>query len=174
VVVGFVGRLCREKGINELVGAFGALAKDHPKLYLLLVGPQEDVQAKYEERIIITDYQERPEEHLAAMDIFALPSYREGFGIVNIEASAMELPVISTDIPGPRDSVLDGKTGILVQVRSRIALQEAMARLLGDPQLRRQMGQAGREWARTFEQHRLWEKIVEHRLSLLQKSGVRI
>jgi len=178
VVVGFVGRLCRDKGINELVRAFVDLSEQHPDLYLLLVGPQEADENEYDphdaatlaghERIISVGYKDRPEEYLSAMDIFVLPSYREGFGIVNIEASAMELPVISTDIPGPRDSVLDGHTGILVPAKSVDPLREAIKTLYDDPHLRLKMGRAGREWAKCFEQRLMWQLIYTHRQALLQ------
>jgi len=142
IVVGFVGRLKREKGINELIEAFVILAKKYPKLYLLLVGPREDRVGEYkksvckiladEKRIISVGFKENPQEYMAAMDIFVLPSYREGFGIVNIEASAMELPIISTDIPGPRDSIINNKTGMLVAVRNEFQLQEAIEKLYSD------------------------------------------
>ena len=180
VVVGFVGRLLRDKGINELVKAFVGLSDKYQKLYLLLVGPREDKENAYEpevnktllqeKRVISIGFNERPEEYMAAMNIFALPSYREGFGIANIEASAMELPVISTDIPGPRDSVLDGRTGILVSVKNVAQLQQAIERLYNDPTLRYDIGQEGRLWAKNFEQKQIWRQIITHRLSLLQNS----
>jgi lipopolysaccharide/colanic/teichoic acid biosynthesis glycosyltransferase len=179
-VVGFVGRLCRDKGINELVEAFSMLSNDCDNMYLLLVGPREDKPNEYKgevkltldrnKRIICVGHQDMPEEHMAAMDIFVLPSYREGFGIVNIEASAMELPVISTDIPGPRDSVINGKTGILVPAKAVEPLKQAIYRLYKDSNLRQGMGKAGREWAKNFKQEYIWQEIVKHRLSILKNS----
>ena len=179
-VVGFVGRLCRDKGVNELVKAFLALSKKCNNLYLLFVGPKEDMGNEYEKevqltldknkRIICVGHQDNPEEYMAAMDIFVLPSYREGFGIVNIEASAMELPVISTDIPGPRDSVINDKTGILVPVKTAEPLEEAIYKLCKDAKLRQDMGKAGRIWAENFKQELIWQEIVKHRLSILKYS----
>lgn len=179
IVIGFVGRLCRDKGINELTLVFKELAKKNAGLYLLLVGPTEEENCKLESavqnilqhdrNILRMGYQDKPEEFLAAMDIFVLPSYREGFGVVNIEASAMELPIISTDIPGPREAVIDGKTGILIKPKSVEELQIALETMINNPSLRRDMGVAGIEWAKRFEQKLLWEQIVVHRKALLCK-----
>ena len=178
VVVGFVGRICREKGVNELIQAFVDLSGKYPLLYLLLVGPREDKKGEYDpqiisalarqKRILSVGYQERPEEYMSAMDIFILPSYREGFGIVNLEASAMELPVISTDIPGPRDSIIRGQTGILVPVQSIAPLREAIETLYNNPTLRQDMGLAGRQWTNNFEQRYFWQQILAHRDALIQ------
>ncbi len=174
-VAGFVGRLTKEKGINELVEAFYALKQRYPGIYLLLVGPKENKGSEFDPRvsrilaeekgIVLAGFQDRPEDFMAAMDVFVLPSYREGFGIVNIEASAMELPVVSTDIPGPRDSVLDRKTGMLIPVRSASSVEKAIEILLNNPIMRRDMGVAGRQWAENFEQKRLWREIIFHRFS---------
>ncbi len=180
LVFGFVGRLRRDKGINELILAFASLTAKYPDSYLLLVGPQETAGDEFEndarealaqnKHIFSVGYQGKPEEFISAMDIFVLPSYREGFGIVNIEASAMGLPVISTDIPGPRDSIINGKTGILVEVKSAEKLAAAMEKLIGDSDLRKQMGEAGKAWSGNFEQAKHWEAIKEHRLNLLRKA----
>jgi len=177
-VFGFVGRLQYEKGINELVVAFIDMSRKKQDIYLLLVGPKEGDSAQYmpevnsalseNPRIICAGYQEHPNEYMAAMDIFVLPSYREGFGIVTIEASAMKLPVITTDIPGPRDAVVNNSTGILVPVKSIASLRHAMEQLFNDPILRKQLGIAGREWAKNFEQNKLWQDILTHRLGLLK------
>jgi len=179
VVIGFVGRLCRDKGINELVLAFKELVKKNARLYLLLVGPMEGKVCEFESvvqdmlqhnrNILCVGYQDKSEEFFAAMDIFVLPSYREGFGVVNVEASAMGLPVVSTDIPGPRDAVINGKTGILVKPKSADELQRAIEAMINNPSLRNEMGVAGKEWAKRFDQKSLWEQIVVHRKTLLCK-----
>ena len=183
LVLGFVGRLRRDKGTNELVQAFMGLKEKDRKLYLLLVGPQENTRFEYEpevytalfqeERIILVGYQECPEYYMAAMDIFVSPSHREGFGVASIEASAMGLPVISTNIPGPCDAVLNNKTGILVSVNAVLKLQKAIETLVTDLLLRQSMGQAGMQWAKNFEQKLLWDKIFIHRISLLQESQIK-
>lgn len=180
IVIGFVGRLCREKGINELVKAFLSLSREYKNIYLLLVGPyssdsfelNEEVQLAIDtnSRIISVGYKENPEEYMICMDIFVLPSYREGFGMVNIEASAMGIPVVSTDIPGPKDSVLNGKTGILVPPREIYSLRESIRKLCADVRLRKEMGKSGREWAKNFNQELLWRQIRANRLEAFDSS----
>ncbi len=176
LVIGFTGRLCRDKGINELVRAFTSL--EYTGSFLLLVGPldhrhglspETERLLKTHPRIRVTGFRENVEEWLAAMDIFCLPSYREGFGVVNVEASAMGLPVVSTDIPGPRDSVREGTTGLLVPGRDAEALATALRNLTADPALRRRMGEAGKEWAKRFEQRKHWGRILAHKRELLEK-----
>ena len=178
VIVGFVGRLRRDKGINELIQAFLDLHEKYPRLYLLLVGANEYKNGEYDllinstlaqqKRIIFVGHQDSPEDYLSAMDIFVLPSYREGFGIANIEASAMALPVISTDINGPRDAVLNGQTGILVPAKTINPLREAIETLYTNTNLRLKMGRTGKEWAKNFEQRLMWQLIFTHRQALLQ------
>jgi len=180
-VLGFVGRLRRDKGINELVLAFNNLVSKYPHMYLLLVGPQEVGTREYmdevriaiqtNKQIVCVGYQEKPEEFIAAMDVFVLPSYREGFGVVNVEASAMGIPVISTDIPGPKDSVISNQTGFLVPVKSVQCLIREIEKLIEDEGLCKRMGDAGREWAKSFEQRNHWRRIFQHRLQLLFRTG---
>ena len=145
IVIGTVARLTGDKGINELVEAFDVICNEVSLLYLLLVGEQEEKDRLFSstERIItgnprikITGWQENPLPHYAAMDIFCLPTYREGFGKVNLEAQAMGLPVVSTNIIGPRESVDNGKTGFLVEPRSSEALIEPLRKLVLNPELR--------------------------------------
>ena len=180
LVLGFVGRMRRDKGINELVESFEKLRHEFSDLYLFIIGPQEIPRRELKEHvfaslknntsIICSGYKENPEEYLTAMDIFVLPSYREGFGLVNLEASAMALPVVSTDIPGPRDAVIDGKTGFLVSVRSVEELASAIRTLLRDKGLRSRMGEAGRMWAESFDQQKHWPNIYEHKRRLLEET----
>jgi len=102
------------------------------------------------------------------MDAYILPSYREGFGSVIIEAEAMGVPVIVTDIPGPTDAMLPEETGLVVKVRDVDSLYAAMERLAGDPELRTRLGKAGAEFAaRNFDQKILTEKILADRKRLL-------
>jgi N,N'-diacetylbacillosaminyl-diphospho-undecaprenol alpha-1,3-N-acetylgalactosaminyltransferase len=180
VVIGFLGRLRSDKGVNELIKAFSRLSRENDRLYLVLIGPQETREHPLENevqeeirtnhKIKYLGFQQETEKFLSIMDIFVLPSYREGFGVVNLEASAMRLPVISTDIPGPRDSVLNNKTGILVKAKTVEPLAEAMQKLILDPVLRGKMGEAGRQWVTNFEQGKHWQAIKKHRLNLLRKA----
>lgn len=178
-VIGAVARLTGDKGINELVEAFNIICEQIPLLYLLLVGDQEekDRLLPSAEQIIANNlriravgWQKDPLPYYAAMDIFCLPTYREGFGKVNLEAQAMGLPVVSTNVIGPRESVEDGVTGFLVEPRSSKALIEPLKKLVSDAELRKQMGQNGRKRIeQMFDSKDVIREIVNHRLKLLTK-----
>jgi glycosyltransferase involved in cell wall biosynthesis len=107
------------------------------------------------------------------MDIFVMASYREGFGVTNIEAAAMGLPVVSTRIPGCVDSVQDGVTGTLVEPRDADALTEAIQTYLDHPELRREHGDAGRERVlHDFRPETIWEMLRrEYTHQLQERAG---
>lgn len=172
VVAGFVGRMTADKGIAELIPAFlGARAK-YPNLYLLIVGDYEQrdkpaprfVEAlERDPHIIRTGWQADTAAYYGAMDFLVLPSRREGFANVLLEAQAASLPVIATDIEGCRDAIWPRETGLLVPLGSGDALQGAMEKLAGDAELRRRMGEAGREWVvENFEQTHVWAMYDQH------------
>jgi glycosyltransferase involved in cell wall biosynthesis len=95
------------------------------------------------------------------MDVLAMPTHREGFGLASIEAQASGVPVVSTKATGARDSLIDGITGFSTPVGDAPALADAISQLLRDAELRKQMGEAGRDWvARTFDRRIVW---AEHR-----------
>ncbi len=134
-VYGFVGRINRDKGINDLLEAF-FLMNNNSKL--LLVGEIEknsylDVvlleKARKSEKIIFAGKIEAVEKYYAAMDVLILPSYREGFGNVIIEAESMGIPVISSNIPGPQDTMEANKTGYLIERGNIKELIEKMKRI---------------------------------------------
>jgi glycosyltransferase involved in cell wall biosynthesis len=181
IVFGCIAAIVGDKGINELIESFERVSQDNPHAYLLYIGqttekdpvkPSTLELMKANPRIIHLGWQTEPEKYLAAMDIFVLPTYREGFGVVNIEASAMALPVISTDVPGPQESIVHGETGILVPARSVEPLANAMKDLMGRPSYLQKLGRAGRKRVQDFyEQKKLWQAILEHKQSLLHKAG---
>lgn len=182
LVVGFVGRIVRDKGIAELVAAWKTLREELPNLYLLMVGsfePQDAVSPDIEnlltsdDRIHLTGIVYNTAPVYAAMDILTLPTYREGLPNVPLEAAAMELPVVATLIPGCIDAVQDGVTGTLVPPRNAEALADAIRLYLNDPELRRQHGQVGRDRVlHEFRQEAIWEAVYQEYLQLLQQQGL--
>jgi len=181
VVIGTVCRLVGDKGINELAAAFDVLAASRPNLWLLLVGPREERDAPRPDtlrtieehpRIVETGEQHDVLGFYAAMDLFCLPTYREGFSAVTLEAQAMRLPVVTTDTIGAGETIDHGRTGFAVPVGDVERLTEALGRLVDDAGLRRDMGQAGREFvAADFEQQTFWAAVRKHREDLVIQSG---
>lgn len=184
IVIVFVGRVTRDKGIAELVEAFQRVGEQHAMLHLLLVGPvelgtgqlpPETVQAmNADPRIRRAGFQGQPEMFLAAADIFCLPSYREGFGTAAIEAAAMGLPVVATRIAGLVDAVVDGETGILVPPKDVAATARALDTLARNAGDRRRMGQAGLARARArFDARRINMLVIEEYFRLHQANAPR-
>lgn len=145
----YLGRLHPEKGLAELGRAFGRLASRHPALHLVLAGPDErglalvrEATAQCAGRVHAVGMTSQPERYLAAADLFCLPSYREGFGLSLLEAAAAGLPCVATRIYGITDAVEDGRTGLLVPPFDDVALEQALDRLLADPELRAALGRA--------------------------------
>lgn len=182
LVVGFVGRIVRDKGIAELVAAWQTLRAEFPNLHLLMVGsfePQDAVSPDVENlltsdaRIHLTGIVYNTAPVYAAMDILTLPTYREGLPNVPLEAAAMELPVVATLIPGCIDAVQNGVTGTLVPPRNAEALADAIRMYLNDSELRRQHGQVGRDRVlQEFRQEAIWEAVYQEYLQLLQQQGL--
>lgn len=146
----YVGRLTREKGVPDLIEAFSRLSPSFPNLHLLLVGPDEegfDPLCRDAPRIHRVGYTQAVEEYMAAADLFCLPSYREGFGLVLIEAGAIGLPVVASRIYGITDAVADGETGLLHQPGDVGDLVRKLEILIKDAPLRRALGEAGRHRA---------------------------
>ena len=103
------------------------------------------------------------------MDVFVLPSYREGFGMSVIEASAMEVPVIVTEYPGPSCAMINGETGVSVAIKDCDGLYFAISTLLKDQEKRISMGKAGRVFVKAnFEQGEFRRQYVKNRLGLLK------
>jgi glycosyltransferase involved in cell wall biosynthesis len=182
VVVGFVGRIVREKGIVELAAAWRLLREEYPEAHLLIVGPfetgdpvpgQEVASLQADSRAHLTGMDWNTPPLYSAMDIVALPTYREGFPNVPLEAAAMGLPVVATSVPGCVEAVRHGATGLLIPPRDSAALALALRSYLDDPDLRVKHGGAGRERVlHEFRQEALWEAILEEYRRLLVRKGL--
>jgi len=165
-VLGFVGRVVRDKGVEDLLEAWKELREEFPDLQLAIVGPEEpqdplspDAQKllRSDPRIRLTGYVESMPSAYAVMDVVVLPTYREGYPNVPLEAGAMERPVVATRVTGCVDAVVDGETGTLVPPRDPRALAEALRAYLNDPALRRKHGKAARQRVlRDYRPERLW------------------
>jgi glycosyltransferase involved in cell wall biosynthesis len=183
-VVGFVGRLTRDKGVPELIEAFEAILKADSRAHLLLVGwfdASEDalgagVRARIENhpRIHCTGFVVDTAPYYRAMDVMVLPTWREGFPNVVLEAAATGIPVVTTLSTGSRDAVIPEVTGLLIPPGYPEAISEAVIHLLRDPQRRKTMGKAARNWVLD---HYINEMVmgltVAFYKSLLDQSGSR-
>ena len=175
-VYGFIGRITGDKGINELFRAFRKLLEQEDA-YLMLVGFMEKADsvseelyqwAQSEERVVFCDYTKVVEQYIAAMDVYVLPSYREGFGSAVVEAEAMGVPVIVSDIPGPTDAMLPDKTGLVVKKADVDTLYEAMLRMKREPELLAEFSDAAAAFAtENFEQNQLFAHILADRKRLM-------
>jgi glycosyltransferase involved in cell wall biosynthesis len=168
----FIGRLVKDKGINELIKIFTEINHLYPHTKLLLVGRFErklDPLFSETENIMhnhpdILQVGEQPDvrPYLAISDIFVFPSYREGFPNVVMEAGAMELPCIVTDINGCNEIIEDGVNGLIIPSKDKESLKEKMLLLLNNSDLRIQLKQKSREMITSrYEQNVLWEALLE-------------
>ncbi len=158
VLIGFVGRFSPGKGHEELLQAAATITPSHPAVRFLVVGEASFGEQAYERHIrssahamgldgVVTfsGFRKDIPDVMAAFDILAFPSHAESFGVVLIEAMAMERAVVSTNCDGVLDIVVDGETGIYVHPRNPGELSAGLTRLIEDPSLRERMGKAGRK-----------------------------
>ena len=159
----YVGRLAKEKGVGDLIAAFGQLASRFPDLQLLLVGPDEEQFSRFKASgVHWIGYSAEPEKYMMAADIFCLPSYREGFGAVLIEASAVGLPVVASKIYGIIDAVVEGETGLLHPAGDTNALSHQLEKLITDPRLREKFSANGIRRTRETFNVQVLTKAMSH------------
>lgn len=177
----FVGRITVDKGVRELLLAFKMLKAAASDAHLVFLGrfdtdsgvlgsiSSSDIECSCDTHIV--GYSECPEAYLAIADILCLPSYREGFGTVVIEAAAMGVPTVGTDIYGLSDAVVHGETGLLVPSHNAELLANALGKLLANKSLREKMGESAKQRARAlFNADIVNNEVAEEYIALLRKS----
>jgi len=179
VVVGTVARLVREKGYRELFTAAALLRRRFPDVRFLAVGPDdpekadrigEDEIREASRDVIFAGHRVDIPDLLAVMDVFVLPSWREGVPRSAIEAAAAGRALVLTDIRGCREVARDGIEGLLVPPRDPARLAAAIARLVVDPELRQRLGRAARARAlERFDERRVIEVVLEEYRRLLAR-----
>ena len=173
----FVGRLVSDKGINELVSAFDELNKKHKRIKLLLVGTLETEldplkketlnRIKTNKNIISVGYQQDVRPYFAIADVLTFPSYREGFPNVVLQAGAMGLPSIVTNINGCNEIIVNQNNGLIIPVKNVNALYQAMKQLCNNNELVIQLAKNARPMISSrFEQSIIWQALLKEYLSL--------
>jgi lipopolysaccharide/colanic/teichoic acid biosynthesis glycosyltransferase len=179
VLLLYMGRLTREKGIYELGRVFEKIQQELTQpIMLILVGPDEDNIRSYfsthfsaqMDKVQFFDYTSSPEKYLAAADILVLPSHREGFGVVIIEAAAMGVPAVATNIYGIQDAIVANETGLLFNLGDERDLGDKLKQLILDQDLRQKLGANARSRViNSFDQQQVLQAFLEFYQSMLGK-----
>ena len=168
----FVGRLVKDKGINELIQAFCRLPQEQQPVKLLLVGDYESdldplqpntlAQITSNPNIISTGFQSDVRPYFAISDTLVFPTYREGFPNVVMQAGAMNLPCIVTDINGCNEIIIEDKNGIIIPVKDESAIFEAMKSFISDSEKLQEMKENARQLiVSRYEQKIVWKAIFD-------------
>ncbi|MCD2258921.1 glycosyltransferase family 4 protein [Psychroserpens luteolus] len=177
IVFIFIGRIVRDKGINELVNAFNRLSKKQLKCKLILVGPREnhldpllpetEVLIKENNQILAVGMQKDIRPYVAISDVLTFPSYREGFPNVVLQCSCMYLPCIVSDINGCNEVIEDKVNGLVIPVKNELALENAMQFMIDNPKKRKDMINHTRSRIlERYEQEFVWSEILKYYNSL--------
>ncbi|MFZ1290148.1 MAG: glycosyltransferase family 4 protein [Melioribacteraceae bacterium] len=169
IVLCYIGRIVKDKGINELISAFNGITI--PNLKLLLLGEEESELDPISENskiillknsnIIKCGWQNDVRAYLAITDIFVFPSYREGFPNVVLQAGAMGIPCIVSNINGCNEIIINNKNGIIIEPKNEIQLKKAIIQLVEDTSLRKELALNARAMiVERFEQHYVWNEIL--------------
>lgn len=169
VLLGFVGRMTRDKGIAELVEVFEQLSSRLAKIHLVIVGEYEPGDAvdtttrariRHNPRIHLTGFVTETVRYYRILDVLLFPSYREGFPNAVIEAQATGLPVVGYAATGTIDAVREGETGKLVKIGDINGLCEAVETYVIDPMLRQRHGKSARERVmKSFRREKIWQML---------------
>jgi glycosyltransferase involved in cell wall biosynthesis len=179
----FIGRIVKDKGINELADAFHQLSKKYPCLKLLLAGDFEDdldpISANAKQiinsnsNIICPGFIQDVRPYLAASNVLVFPSYREGFPNVPLQAGCMELPMIVTDINGCNEIVQDGINGLIVPAKNVDALKTAMEKMITDEKFRQNCASASRQAiVKNYSRETIWNELLQEYETLLLMKGI--
>jgi glycosyltransferase involved in cell wall biosynthesis len=168
-IIGYVGRLVKDKGINELIIAWEIIQKEFKNSKLVLVGPIEDKDSISQHSkdkiagdpsIIFTDFVEDASSYFSVMDIFILPTYREGFPTVALEASSMEIPVLITQATGCKEAIKENETGLFI-THDPVDIANKIAFYLKNETIAKLHGRQGRVFVvENFEQTKIWDSIA--------------
>ena len=177
VLIGYVGRIQSDKGINELLEAFRNIQKTNSNVSLMLVGPIDEVNPVREElfswaqrntQVCFTGRVSEVFKYMSAFDVLVHPTYREGFGMVLQEAAAMKIPIITTSIMGPREFIQDNITGALVPPCDENSLREKILELINDKKLALEYAEANYKYTKeNFERSVMVKRIVRDRLDII-------
>ena len=168
-VIGYVGRIVKDKGIHEIIEAFKIIQKNYNKVKLLIVGPIEKDDSISEEdyqylqnnlNIIMTGHVNDTVNYYNHMDVLVFPTYREGFGNVSIEAQAVEVPVIVNNVTGAKDTLINNVTGYLVEKGNYNQIAQKLEFLIDNPAIKKQLGISGRENVESkFRNEIIWKHL---------------
>lgn len=179
-VVGFVGRLAKDKGIEDYLKVLSLFKEKKLPIVGVVVGPDETEGAfslllqKFnlipEKDIFVLGQQLEPQNFMIYFDVLLLPTKREGFGLVGAEANALEIPVVGYDIPGFRDAIINNETGVLVDFENIGQLVDAIFKYYKNPQLKITHGTNGRiRVVRDFDQKLIWNALLDEYNRLLKE-----
>ena len=148
-VVGYLGRIVSDKGIEELIRAFDRVSKKHKDAKLVLYGTGDDVDyfkhISDNKNIHFKGYTSEPHKAYSEMGIYVLPSYHEGLSLALLDAAMMQKALIATNVDGNPEIVIDKETGLLVEPRDVDSLTEALDKLLSSPQLQKKYAKNARK-----------------------------
>ncbi|GFZ85297.1 glycosyl transferase [Aquaticitalea lipolytica] len=172
VVFIFIGRMVKDKGLNELVSAFDKLSKSNKNYKLILVGPHEnhldpllpetEKLIEHNKQILAVGMQKDIRPYVAISHVLTFPSYREGFPNVVLQASCMNLPCIVSDINGCNEIIEHNVNGLIIPVKSETAIQDAMQFMIDNPDKRTEMANQSRvRIVERYQQEYIWNKLLK-------------